>query len=121
MNEDSGLENLLNLDGETFFIDDGGKYWVKFEVKRCEITPERPFGIKYSLTLHDKNNERLVGFDNAHSVSQGSGPGAKRPTEFDHKHRLQTIKPHQYKDAQTLLEDFWNEVSSVLAQKGIEI
>ena len=29
-----------------------------------------------SLTLHDSENERLLGFDNAHPIRQDPGPGA---------------------------------------------
>lgn len=49
---DASLENLLLLDGETFFVDEDGKYVVKFIVKRVPVTKERPHGLSYSLTLH---------------------------------------------------------------------
>ena len=75
---DSGLDALLPLDGEVFFIDPQGNHWVKFEVKRVAVSAERPHGLRYSLTLHAKDGARLVGFDNAHPVTTGSGPGAKR-------------------------------------------
>jgi len=58
------LENLLNLDGEIFPMDNG--CWVKFEAKRVEPNAHIPHGIKYSLTLHDKHNQRVIGYDNAH-------------------------------------------------------
>ena len=118
---DSSLDALLSLDGEIFFIDPTGGHWVKFEVKRTDVSDARPHGLRYSLTLHDKDGERLVGFDNAHSVKSGSGPGAKRTTEFDHKHRLRAIKPYEYADAASLLEDFWSEVEAVLAEKGVKL
>jgi hypothetical protein len=35
-------------------------FWVKFEVEQVAPTPERPHGIKYALTLHDRNNTRLL-------------------------------------------------------------
>lgn len=118
---DSSLDALLSLDGEIFVIDPTGDHWVKFEVKRIEVSPERPHGLRYSFTLHGRNSERLVGFDNAHPVSSGSGPGARRRAEFDHKHRLRTIKPYQYADAASLLADFWKEVEAVLATKGVKL
>ena len=80
---------------------------------------ERPHGLDYSLTLHGKNNERLVGFDNAHRVRQTGGPGGKGPRASDHKHRLRTIRPYEYRDAASLLEDFWSEVDAVLREKGV--
>ena len=52
------LENLLNLDGEVFPMDSG--YWVKFDVKRVGVSISIPHGIKYSLTLHNKRNNRVV-------------------------------------------------------------
>ena len=69
---DHSLDNLLDLDGQTFFIDP--KHYVRFVVRKVEPTPERPQGLNYSLTLHDENGERLVGFDNAHSVQTTKGP-----------------------------------------------
>lgn len=112
---------MLLLDGEIFVIDPTGDHWVKFEVKRVETTPERPHGLRYSLTLHERSGERLVGFDNAHPVASGSGPGAKRPAQFDHRHRLRTIKPYDYADAASLLADFWSEVEAVLAERGVKL
>jgi hypothetical protein len=65
-NRDASLDNLLFIDGERFVIDADGKFWVRFEVKQCEVTAERPHGLKYSLTLHGEDGARLLGFDNAH-------------------------------------------------------
>jgi hypothetical protein len=36
-----------------------------------------------------------------------------------HKHRFQTVRPYQFKDPASLVEDFWAEVDSVLKQKGV--
>lgn len=118
---DSSLDALLPLDGEIFFIDPSGNHWVKFEVKRVAVSPERPHGLRYSLTLHDKDGGRLVGFDNSHAVSSGSGPAAKRAAAYDHKHRLRTIRPYDYADAASLLADFWTEVEAVLKEQGVKL
>ena len=118
---DSGLDALLPLDGEIFFIDPSGNHWVNFEVKRVVVSSERPHGLRYSLTLHDKGGARLVGFDNAHAVSSGSGPAAKRTAAYDHKHRLRTIRPYDYADAASLLADFWTEVEAVLKERGVKL
>jgi hypothetical protein len=118
---DSGLDALLLLDGEVFVIDPAGGHWVKFEVKRVEPAPERPHGLRYSLTLHGADGERLVGFDNAHPVATGSGPGARKTAVFDHRHRLRTVKPYDYADAASLLDDFWKEVERVLAERGVKL
>ena len=114
---DPGLDTLLDLHGETLFVDDKG-HWVKCVALRTEVTTERPHGLSYSLTLHAPDGTRLVGFDNAHSVRERRGPGARQRSERDHRHRLRTIRPYEYKDAATLLEDFWKEVDRVLAEGG---
>lgn len=100
-------------------IDPAGGHRVKFEVRKTSATPQRPHGLDYSLTLHAKNGERLVGFDNAHSVSRGSGPGTIKPTAFDHRHRLRTIRPYEYRNAANLLADFWTTVEAVLDERGV--
>ena len=114
---DPGLDTLLDLHGQTLFVDEAG-HWVKFIVLRTEVTPERPHGLSYSLTLHAPDGTRLVGFDNAHPVRDGRGPGARRRGESDHRHRLRMIRPYDYKDAATLLADFWKEVDGVLRERG---
>lgn len=116
---DPNLDGLLDLDGQILVVDERGGHWVKFEVRRVAVTPERPHGLHYSLTLHGKDNERLVGFDNAHPVRSSRRPGGKGQMALDHKHRLQTIRPYRYKDAAALLADFWTEVDAVLKGRGI--
>ena len=98
-------------------MDDTG-HWVKFVVVRTEATPERPHALRYSLTLHAPDGARLVGFDNAHPVRERPGPGRRRRTERDHRHRLRKVRPYEYRDAVTLLEDFWKEVDQVLEEGG---
>jgi hypothetical protein len=41
------------------------------------VRPEKPHGPDYSLTLHDGDGERLLGFDNAHPIREDTGPGAQ--------------------------------------------
>ena len=115
---DPGLDTLLDLHGQTLFVDEIG-HWVKFIVRRTAATPERPHGISYSLTLHAPEGTRLVGFDNAHPVRKRCGPGTRRRGEGDHRHRLRTVWPYEYKDAATLLGDFWKEVDKVLQERGL--
>ena len=114
---DPGLDTLLDLHGETLFVDDTG-HRVKFVVVLAEVTPERPHGLRDSMTLHAPDGARLVGFDNAHPVRERIGPGRRRRAERDHRHRLRTIRPYEYRDAVTLLEDFWKEVDQVLEEGG---
>ena len=74
-------------------MDSAGEHWVKFSIRRAPVSSERPHGLQYSLTLHDKTSERLVGLDNAHDVLTGSGPGARRLR--NHKHRFRSVKPRR--------------------------
>jgi hypothetical protein len=91
---------------------------VKCEVARIDATRERPHGLKYSLTLHDEKGTRLLGFDNAHPIRQGSGPGARTRIEYDHKHAGERIWFYDYEDAATLLGDFWTEVETVMKERS---
>lgn len=53
---DTGIENLLMLDGEIIEADSDLEYFARFTANRVDVTEGRPHGIKYSLTLHDKDN-----------------------------------------------------------------
>ena len=87
---------------------------VRFVVTRVPVSPEKPHGLDYSLTLHGPDGERLVGFDNAHPVAR-----QKRGEPQDHRHRLRTIRAYEYRDAATLLGDFWTTVDTVLRERGV--
>ena len=115
---DPALDALLLLDGEIFFADAEGRHFVKFVVKRVEPSAERPHGLSYSLTLHAENGDRLVGFDNAHPVSAHRGPAGRRRIAHDHRHRFKTIRPYEYRDAATLLADFWKQVDAILKDRS---
>ena len=117
---DPGLDALLALDGEVFFMDREGAYYVRFVVKAVQSSPERPHGLSYSLTLHGRGGERLVGFDNAHAVRERHGPIGRRRQARNHRHRLGTVRRYDYKDAATLLADFWSQVDAVLKEKGVK-
>src|SRR6187397_2264682 len=111
---DPGLDDLLLLDGEIFVADSAGKHFVKFVVKRVEPSADRPHGLSYSLTLHGEDGERLVGFDNAHPVAH-----QRRGEPQDHRHRLRSVRSYEYRDAATLLRDFWAVVDAVLRERGV--
>ena len=113
------MDTLLELDGQVLVIDPETRHWVRFAVRRVPATEAKPHGLDYSLTLHGPEGERLAGFDNAHPVKSRSGPGGKTGSAFDHKHRLKTVRPYEYKDEATLLADFWTAVDAVLREKGI--
>jgi len=110
---------LLLLDGESFVADGAGKLWVKFEVKVVAACAQRPHGVKYSLTLHDEAGQRVLGFDNAHPVKVGTGPGAKTKIEYDHKHEGERVRFYSYTDAFALLSDFWREVELIVQERSL--
>ncbi len=117
--QDPGTQALLELDGQILVIDSRGAYTVRFSVQRVECSTERPHGLNYSLTLHGPDGRRLIGFDNAHIVRQSRGPGGKRTGPADHKHRMGETRPYVFRDAATLLIDFWAEVDAYLKEKGV--
>jgi hypothetical protein len=93
-------------------------YWVKFDVNAVDASAQRPHGIAYAITLHAPDNERVLGFDNAHAVRSSAGPGSRAGATYDHQHRRETVKGYEYVDAFTLLSDFWREVEDYLRAKG---
>lgn len=121
MDHDPTLDNLLDLDGQVLVIDPDGPHWVRFVVRRVPASPAKPHGLDYSLTLHGPSGERLVGFDNAHPVRNSDGPGGRALPAQDHKHRLKTVRPYEYRDAAALSEDFWREAEAVLAERGVRL
>ncbi len=125
---DLTLDVLLDLDGQVLVADPEGGHWVRFVVTRVPVSPEKPHGIDYSLTLHGPDGGRLVGFDNAHPVAR-----RKRGDPQDHRHLparsrsfasakagpLRSIRAYEYRDAATLLADFWETVDTVLRERGV--
>ena len=110
---------LLDFDGTRFVLDKG--YWVKIEVRRTQAMPERPHGLVYSLTLHDPDGKRLLGFDNAHGVRALGGRYARKPMVHDHWHRTEVDegRPYGFTSALKLVEDFLAAVDRTLAERGV--
>lgn len=105
------LETLLNLDGEIYPMERG--YWVKFEAKRVQASPERPHGLAYAITLHDRNNTRILGYDNAHAVKPKRKGFLARKITWDHRHKMEKVEIYDFTSAGQLLEDFWKEVNAL--------
>jgi hypothetical protein len=95
---------------------------LKFEIKRVEATPERPHGLRYAFTLHDPEGNRLMGFDNAHSVPPLGSRYRQADVEHDHWHRTadDSGRPYAFTTADQLIADFFAEVTRVLAEHGID-
>jgi hypothetical protein len=110
------LSYLLDLDGE--ILVQAGGYWVKIEARAREASSHVPHGISYSLTLHDRYGERVLGFDNAHAPPK-DGFSARR-VEYDHWHPDgRTIEAYEFTDAGKLLADFFAAVDRILTDKGV--
>lgn len=118
MSRDGHLSYLLDLDGE--ILVQAGGYWVKIEAHTCEASPHVPHGISYSLTLHDRYGDRVLGFDNAHAPPRGRKTFAARRVEYDHWHPDgRTIEAYDFTDAGRLLEDFFAAVDDILTDRGL--
>lgn len=115
---DEGLDRLLDLDG--FIAEVGGAFWVKIVALRVPPDTDRPHGISYTLTLHDPSGKRVFGIDNAHAIQVTRGPASRSSTVRDHLHRGESIRPYTYRDAGTLMDDFWQEVEAILKKEGVE-
>lgn len=115
---DEGLDRLLDLDG--FLAEVGGGFWVKIAAQRVSVDTNRPRGVRYALTLHDPGGDRVFGIDNAHPVRFSRGPAGRSSAAQDHLHRGGSVRPYSYRDADSLVDDFWREVEAVLRKRGIE-
>lgn len=108
------IEYLLSLNGEIFPMESG--YWTKFEAYQVEPNKQIPHGVRYSLSLHDKNNTRVLGFDNAHAIKPKRKKYGARKVTWDHKHQQETVSSYEFETASQLLEDFWAAVEKYLGE-----
>ena len=115
----SNLELLLDLNGIEYCIVAG--YWVKFSVIKISPNEHRPFGIKYSLSMHTNYGTRLVGFDNAHLADIKRKKYAAKRVVWDHKHNRGVVSDYDFDSAAQLLEDFWDLVDQVLTEEGVSL
>src|ERR1017187_8910112 len=113
------LEWLLDYHGRRLYLASG--HFLKFEIRRVELSGKVPHGIAYSLTFHDADGTRLLGFDNAHQIPHAGGRFVKPRAEADHWHR--TIydegRPYLFVSVTQLLEDFFTEVERICEAQGI--
>ncbi len=109
---DPGLSVLLGLDGEIFPMDNG--YWTKIDAKMVMQSKGIPHGVRYSLTLHDSSNSRILGYDNAHRFKTGRRGFETRATEWDHIHEGNKVRWYKFESAGQLMEDFWNDVKRII-------
>lgn len=69
---------------------------VEMKIWQVPHSKDRPHGLKYSL-VYIQEGKRIIGYDNA----EGKG---------DHKHYRNKEYPYHFKDMDTLIEDFYNDV-----------
>jgi hypothetical protein len=105
---DHTKEFFAQCDGLEYTYPSG--HWYKIECRQVGATEEVPSGLKYSLAFFDDGKNCLVRFDNAHQVQVHGKPG---PVAWDHWHRFSngTLVPYQFKDAETLLADFFKSIA----------
>ena len=112
---DTGIINLLDLHGTGVHRDDG--YWWKIEAWQVTPTKERPHGMRYNLTLHNKYNKRIFGMDNAHAVKPVKKKGVSgRRHDYDHLHKSTMDKgtPYEFQDCTILLTDFFEGIEATI-------
>ena len=105
MTEDKTIENLLELEGVRYVVDEYLGFWVKFEARLVKPSDERPHGVKYSLSLHDRSNKRVMGFDNAHAIEEKRKKNlvTKKTHYHWHKNEDDHGRPYHYENAGKLL------------------
>jgi len=118
--EDPSVTYFLELDGCVHFADEHCHYRIEIKERRTDVTPERPHGLSYSLTLHDSHGERILGFDNAHPVPASRGPGGKKHKFHDHRHRYNKTRIYRFVDTEKLITDFYQAVDQILQEEGVK-
>jgi hypothetical protein len=108
---DEPMKRLLDYDHRRYWLVNG--WSVRFRIAEVDVSVERPHGIRYSLTLHDVDGIRLLGYDNAH--------GVPRTQRYDHRHRFRQTKDliaYEFRGADELLCDFFAAVERACAEEG---
>jgi predicted transcriptional regulator len=102
------------MNGRIHHLEKGS--WLKFDITRVKATRNRPHGLSYSFTLNGPSGRRLVGFDNAQNVPASGSRFKRRRETHDRWHRTDKDpgRPYVFKDAETLIDDFFEAVERVL-------
>jgi hypothetical protein len=115
-----GWQYLLDLDRQWIGYEKG--YWATFRVSVVAPDEGRPHGLQYSLSLHGPNDDRLLGYNNAHPIDVATGPArkSKRPMAYDHINRRgRRVLPYRFTTPSRLLEDFFTDVVDILKEEGV--
>ena len=109
---DEALLRLLDFHGRRYWLVNG--WSIRFYIVESPVSTERPHGIRYSLTLHDVDGTRLLGFDNA--------MGRTRRMTSDHWHpfrRTEAHEPYEFINTDRLLADFFAAVDDACQRAGV--
>ena len=115
-----GWDYILDLNRQKIGYDNG--YWVTIRVTRVTPDEGRPHGPQYAFTLHDENDDRILGYDNSHAVEEATGPAkkSKRPNAFDHVDRRgKRSVAYEFTTPFQLVADFFAEVEKILREEGV--
>lgn len=115
-----GWDYILDLHRQKIGYDNG--YWVTIRAISVEADEGRPHGLQYSLTLHDENDDRVLGYDNSHGVDVATGPArkSKRVMPYDHiDRRGKRSVPYKFTTPFKLVEDFFADVERILKEEGL--
>lgn len=114
------LEHLLAFDGRLHYFASG--HFLKFEARQVDKSEQVPHGIAYPLTLHAPGGNRILGFDNAHTVPHPGGRHVRRRLQADHWHRSagDQGRPYDFVSVERLLLDFFGESERVLKSQGVD-
>ncbi|AFJ48101.1 DUF6516 family protein [Shimwellia blattae] len=120
LREDYGLQTLLDMHGYEFHYECG--YWWRIEAFKVPPSVFRPHGIRYNLTLHNRQNHRIFGIDNAHGLPPPSRPGfTARRVVYDHIHHSVSDRgqPYYFHSAEQLMLDFFAATDTILKSAGV--
>lgn len=76
---------------------------IEMKIWQVPRSKEKPHGLKYSL-VYARESRRIIGYDNA----EGRG---------DHRHYGQKEQRYQFKNVETLIEDFLSDVDRMRRSK----
>lgn len=108
---DTAMQRLLDFHRRRYWLVNG--WSIRFRVFEVPVSKARPHGLRYSFTLHDIDDSRLLGFDNAHGVPMSQ--------TYDHRHRFRRtveLVPYDFQDADRLLGDFFGAVQRACELEG---
>ena len=116
---DDGWGYLLSLHRQKIRYDDD--HWVTIRVTRIPPSKGRPDGVRYAFTLHDRYDERILGYDNSRAVKTATGPAMKSKIaeRFDHIDRKgKNSIPYVFTTPYDLVADFFAHVERILAEEA---